>query len=171
MTSTNSTQLFVFAYPDFVNGHWIDADNVDDLQDAIEALQEKDARFEKYEEFGIADTDDDNGLMGLFIGKHGAFDFDGYMEVRDSGEEPEAIKAYIDIFGEFDAGLFEEAWSGDWSSSSDPELDFTYELVDSCYNLEKEMGSLASYFDYERFKRDLFISDYTEMNGHIFRNI
>ena len=31
------------------------------------------------------------------------------------------------------------------------------------------MGNLASYFDYDAFARDLFISDYYFDNGYVFR--
>ena len=40
------------------------------------------------------------------------------------------------------------------------EEDFAEELVNDCYDLDKMMGNLAGYFDYEKFARDLFISDY-----------
>ena len=42
----------------------------------------------------------------------------------------------------------------------DSEEDFARELVDECYDLDKMMGDLAGYFDYEAFARDLFINDY-----------
>ncbi len=42
----------------------------------------------------------------------------------------------------------------------DSEEDFARELVNECYDLEKMMGNLADYFDYESFARDLFINDY-----------
>ena len=42
----------------------------------------------------------------------------------------------------------------------DSEEDFARELVNECYDLEKTMGDLAGYFDYEAFARDLFINDY-----------
>ena len=40
------------------------------------------------------------------------------------------------------------------------EEDFAEELVNDCYDLDNMMGSLACYFDYEKFARDLFMSDY-----------
>ena len=42
----------------------------------------------------------------------------------------------------------------------DSEEDFARELVNECYDLDNMMGSLACYFDYEAFARDLFINDY-----------
>ena len=42
----------------------------------------------------------------------------------------------------------------------DSEEDFARELVNECYDLDNMMGSIACYFDYEAFARDLFINDY-----------
>ena len=42
----------------------------------------------------------------------------------------------------------------------DSEEDFAEEIVSDCYDLDNMMGSLACYFDYEKFARDLFMTDY-----------
>lgn len=64
---------------------------------------------------------------------------------------------------------FQEAFCGYFDS----EKDYAEELIAQCYDLEEMMGSLASYFDYEAFARDLFISDYwyDEKTEAVFRNI
>jgi antirestriction protein len=54
---------------------------------------------------------------------------------------------------------------GQWDS----EKDFAEHIVDECYNLDDMMGSLASYFDYEAYARDLFIDDYYFTDGYVFR--
>ena len=41
--------------------------------------------------------------------------------------------------------------------------------LNAIYNLDDMMGSLASYFDYEAYARDLFIDDYYFTNGYVFR--
>ncbi|WP_289641033.1 antirestriction protein ArdA [uncultured Muribaculum sp.] len=52
------------------------------------------------------------------------------------------------------------------------EEDFARHIVEECYNLEKTMGDLARYFDYEAFGRELFMYDYTMgANGHVFRPV
>ena len=82
--------------------------------------------------------------------KHGNDAVDDYMEFEDSLDN------------------FEEAYCGEWDS----EEDFARHIVDECYNLEKMMGSLANYFDYEAFGRELFMWDYNMgANGHVFRRI
>ena len=82
--------------------------------------------------------------------KHGNDAVDDYMEFEDSLDN------------------FEEAYCGEWDS----EEDFARHIVDECYNLEKMMGSLANYFDYEAYARELFNWDYNMgANGHVFRRI
>ena len=34
-------------------------------------------------------------------------------------------------------------------------LDVAYEIIDECYDLERMLGRLSSYFDYAAFARDL----------------
>lgn len=82
--------------------------------------------------------------------KHGNDAVDDYMEFEDSLDN------------------FEEAYCGEWDS----EEDFARHIVDECYNLDKMMGSLANYFDYEAYARELFNWDYNMgANGHVFRRI
>ena len=51
----------------------------------------------------------------------------------------------------------------------DSEEDFARETVNDCYDLEKMMGNLADYFDYDALARDLFMCDYYfGSNGTVF---
>ena len=76
----------------------------------------------------------------------------------------------VDYYLEFNDLLdnFEEAYCGEWDS----EEDVARHIVEECYNLEKMMGSLVNYFDYEAFARELFNWDYNMgANGHVFRRV
>lgn len=78
----------------------------------------------------------------------------------------EAFDDYMDIRCDDDFEKFEEAYCGEWDS----EEDFARQLVDDCYDIERQMGSLSIYFDYAAFGRDLFLTDYTMgEHGHVFR--
>ena len=46
-------------------------------------------------------------------------------------------------------------------------LDVAYEIIDECYNLEKMLGNLANYFDYNAFARDLSYDGYTETSNGV----
>jgi hypothetical protein len=62
---------------------------------------------------------------------------------------------------------FEEAYCGEWNS----EQEFADNLADEMGFIE-EMGriNLAQYFDYDKWARDLFMTDYWSSNGYVFRN-
>lgn len=78
--------------------------------------------------------------------------------VHDHGYE--LVKGYVDYFDADQLDQFEERYQGEFKN----EEDFAYSLVDDLYDLDKMMGSLAPYFDYEAFARDLFMGDYVSVN-------
>ena len=93
--------------------------------------------------------------------------FDKILEyAKLDDKEQEAFDDYLDLGHDFDIERFREAYCGNWDS----EEDFAQDIIDSCYDIEKTMGSLSSYFDYEAFARDLFMCDYQMgANNHVFR--
>ena len=94
--------------------------------------------------------------------------FNNILKFSDMCENygSEAIEDYFEFSDDLDC--FEEAYCGEWDS----EEDFARNIIEECYNLEKDLGNLAIYFDYEAFARDLFMWDYTMgANGHVFRRI
>lgn len=78
----------------------------------------------------------------------------------------EAVDDYMEYYDDFDS--FDEAYCGEWDS----EEDFARNIVEECYDIEKSMGNLANYFDYEAFARDLFMWDYNMgAHNHVFRRL
>ena len=67
-----------------------------------------------------------------------------------------AVDDFLEIFSPEDLDRMDDSYMGVYDS----EEDFAREIVSDCYDIEKMMGDLADYFDYEAFARDLFISDY-----------
>lgn len=57
---------------------------------------------------------------------------------------------------------FEDEYQG----ANKDEEDFAYEIVEECYDLPE---FAKTYFDYEKFARDLFIGDYYYEDGYVFR--
>ena len=95
-------------------------------------------------------------------------DFDSILEYSDMCDKhgQEAVDDYMEFHDELDN--FEDCYIGEYDS----EEDFARHIVDECYNLEREMGDLARYFDYEAFARELFDWDYTMgANNNVFRRI
>ena len=139
--------------------------------------------FSDYDEFidfckAIHADEDDPELM--------AQDFEGfprqwYNEGFMSEEDFDHIQEYTELCDKYDADAvddymefaddlddFEEAYCGEWDS----EEDFARHIVDECYDLERTMGDLSRYFDYEAFGRDLFMWDYNMgANNHVFRRV
>ena len=95
-------------------------------------------------------------------------DFDHIQEYTELCDkyDVDAVDDYMEFADELDN--FEETYCGEWDS----EEDFARHIVEECYDLEKLMGDLSRYFDYEAFGRDLFMWDYNMgANNHVFRRI
>ena len=95
-------------------------------------------------------------------------DFDHILEYTKMCDEhgDEAIEDYMEFYDDLDH--FDDAYCGEWDS----EDDFARSIVEDCYDIEKSMGSLSIYFDYEAFARDLFMYDYgMGANNHVFRRL
>lgn len=57
---------------------------------------------------------------------------------------------------------FEDEYQGEYRD----EEDFAYEIVEQCYDLPE---FAKTYFDYEKFARDLFMTDYWYEDGYVFQ--
>ena len=147
-------------------GLWIDLSSFDDYDEfinfckAIHADEEDpELMAQDYECFprcwyneGFMDEDDFNHIKE-------------YTEMCDKHSQ-EAVDDFLELND--DLSDFEEAYCGEWDS----EEDFARHIVDECYDLERTMGNLSRYFDYEAFGRELFMWDYSMgANGHVFRRI
>ena len=66
----------------------------------------------------------------------------------------------VDI--EYLISSFEDEYQGQYRS----EEDYAYEVVEQCYDLPE---FAKTYFNYEKFARDLFICDYWYEDGFVFR--
>lgn len=87
-----------------------------------------------------------------------------YYGLNDN--EREAMDDFIELYYDFDLELFHERYQGKFDS----EEDFADFIISECYDLDNMMGDLSYYFDYEKYARDLFMSDYDYgSNGHVFR--
>ena len=81
-----------------------------------------------------------------------------------SEDEREVFDAYYDYTGDDSLAHAQEHYMGKFES----EEDFAEMIVNECYDLERMMGNLSYYFDYGRYARDLFMTDYTFCDGLVF---
>ncbi|MCH5346793.1 MAG: antirestriction protein ArdA [Muribaculaceae bacterium] len=147
-----------------LRGLWIDLTSFDDYDEfinfclAIHADEDDpELMAQDYEEFPR-----DYYTEG-FISREDFLNILKFSELCEN-YDAEAIYDYLERFDELDD--FEEAFIGHWNS----EEDFARHIIDECYDLERAMGSLAMYFDYERFAYDLFIDGYYRgEHGNVFR--
>jgi antirestriction protein len=159
---TNATiQVYVSTYAKYnagnLKGAWVDLETYDteDLfNDHIAELHND----EVDPEFMIPDFE---GFPKEFYSECGldsrVFE---WLELCDY--QRELVSAFLDCFGNSN-DIFEDTDNA-FVGRYDSDLDFAYETVESCYNLEEP---LASYFDYDKFARDLMI-DHSSSNGFYF---
>jgi antirestriction protein len=95
--------------------------------------------------------------------------------IEEAGHDLRAVRAYRDNIGEQYAPLLEwEDWIGDFEESYQGEMstkEFAEQLAEEFFDFDGVYNSIAQYFDYEKWERDLFMGDYWENDGYIFRSI
>lgn len=128
--------------------------------------------FESYEDFENfclaihADEDDpeltyqdyENMPRSLYHEIIGEEEFNNIVKYCEMGGDYNvyAVEDFLEFYSPDDLGMMYDAYVGVYDSKED----FAREIVNDCSDLDKMMGSLACYFDYEALARDLFISDY-----------
>lgn len=127
-------------------GDWFDVDS--DLPDNIAKLLERTGG----EEWAIHDHE---GFCGYDVGENP--DLDELVHIAEMLEEHgPAIAAYFEhVGGDWDVSNFEDHYHGEWDS----EVAYAEDLFDECY-LRDVPESVRGYIDYEKWARDLFLSDY-----------
>ena len=118
------------------------------------------------EEYAIHDHEG----FGELIGEHTPLsEVANIVGALESCDDPEALQEFAEHYG-YDiteaSDHFASAYCGQWDS----EVAYAESYLADSGQLD-ESSFLASYFDYERFARDLFISDMTmTASGHVFHD-
>lgn len=98
-----------------------------------------------------------------------------WEQIEEAGHNREAVEAYRANMGESYTLLeewenwidqFEEAYQGEMTTR-----EFAEHLADGAFIPADSPQWVFTYFDYEKFERDLFMGDYFESNGFIFRSL
>ena len=102
--------------------------------------------------------DYENMPRSLYHESMGEEEFTNLLKYCDLCDEygVSAVEDFLEWDSTEDLERMHDAYVGVYDS----EEDFAEEIVSDCYDLEKTMGDLACYFDYEKFARDLFMCDY-----------
>jgi antirestriction protein len=92
--------------------------------------------------------------------------------IEEAGHDLGAVRAYRDNIGEQYTPLLEwEDWIDQFEEAYQGEMDtreFAEQLAEEFFDLSSPLGN---YFDFEKWERDLFMGDYWENDGHIFRSL
>jgi antirestriction protein len=170
MKATNEIRIYVACLKAYNNGklhgEWIDAtQDADDIQSDANKMLEvspEHTEDEPCEEWAIHDYE---GFGSIKLSEY--TDFEEVAKIAKAIEQHgEAFTIYASDVGlEHAIENFEEAYCGEWKS----EEDYAENLVEDTGMLSECPESMKSYFDYEKFARDLFMCDYWYDNGHVFR--
>ena len=102
--------------------------------------------------------DFENMSRSLYHESMGVEEFENILKYCDLCDDywVSAVDDFLEWFSPEDLDRMPDAYAGVYDS----EEDFAREIVNDCYDINKMMGYLAYYFDYEAFDRDLFMCDY-----------
>lgn len=147
-----------------LDGAWLDLEAFDSYDEFLEicALLHDDEddpefMFQDYQGFP-REWYDESGLKESF---------DNIVEYCKLDEnDREVFDTYYEWSGNADFAHFRDHYMGKF----DTEEDFAEYIVSECYDLDNMMGDLSFYFDYERYARDLFMTDYAFCDGYVFSN-
>lgn len=115
-----------------------------------------------YEEWIVADYD---GIPNGYVWEYDLKD--DYWELKEAMDAnphiPEAV-FFAGVSLEIPPASIPEAYQGTY----DRDEDFAADLAESCGYLDDMPENLSYYFDYEKFARDLMLSDFMQASGHYF---
>lgn len=136
-------------------GMWVDISTFDDYDDFVNfcnAIHADEADPE------LMYQDYENMSRSLYHESMGEEGFNKILKYCELCEEYDVFAVYdfLELFMPEDLDRMPDAYVGVYESKED----FARELVNECYDLEKTMGNLADYFDYDALARDLFMCDY-----------
>jgi antirestriction protein len=161
---TDQAAIYCGTYAKYNNGSiagaWIDLTQVSDADELYEicaAIHSNEAdpeyMFQDYQ-----------GFPRAFYGESGLDSkIWGYLQKIADGTDADALRSFVENDSSADLSSFEDSYCGKYKDMED----YAYELIRECYVLPEP---LASYFDYEKYARDLGYDGYwQDSNGHVFR--
>ena len=156
---SNSPALYCGTYGKYNSGNprgmWVDLSTFESYEDfenfclAIHADEaDPELMYQDYENMP-------RSLYHESMGEEGFNKIAEYCELCDD-YSVSAVDDFLELYSPEDLDRMPDAYEGVYDS----EEDFAREIVNDCYDLDKMMGNLAYYFDYEALARDLFMGDY-----------
>jgi antirestriction protein len=166
---TANYRIYVASLADYnegtLYGKWIDLDgkSAEEITEEVQAMLKASPSDSIAEEWAIHDYD------GIKCEEYDSFeDIAEQVAILEqlSVDELDAYPLFVANYGVTDLEKFEDAYQGKWDS----ELEYCYDYVDAIGLLSEMPEHLHGYFDYDSYARDLFMTDYTFINGHVFND-
>lgn len=173
MIDIQDAQIYVGTYAKYnegsLFGKWMQLSDYSDLEEFYDACKEL-HKDEEDPELMFQDWEEiPEGLVGECWLSENFFDL---RDVIDSlkDDQPEAFMVWCahgshDISREDTHSLLSK-FRDEYQGKYDSEEDYAYEYVENCYDLPE---FAKTYFDYEKFARELFSTDYWFEDGFVFR--
>ena len=138
-----------------LGGMWVTVSTFNDYEDFVNFCKAIHADEEEPE---LMYQDFANMPDSLYHESMGAEEFENILKYCDLCDEYNvlAVDDFLEWYSPEDLDMMYDSYVGVYDSKED----FAREIVSDCYDLDKMMGDLACYFDYEALASDLFISDY-----------
>ena len=179
MKTSQTPQIYVGTYAKYNNGSiagkWVDLEIYDNKEDFFEYCKELHSD-EEDPEFMFQDYE---YIPKKLISECSVSEklFDYIKAIKDMEDETiEALGLFIDDKDinkdtDFDELMqdFRDEYQGYYDGSEGTELEFTYQYIEEHGILNEMPQHLHNYFDYKAYAHDLFIEDFIDYDGHVFR--
>lgn len=138
-----------------LSGIWVDISTFDDYEDFVNFCLAIHADEEDPE---LMYQDFENMPDSLYHESMGEKEFNKIEEYCELCDEysVEAVEDFLEWYSPDDLDMMHDVYVGVYDS----EEDFAREIVNDRCDLEKMIGDLSYYFNYEALARDLFLGDY-----------
>lgn len=137
------------------NGMWLNVSTFNDYEDFINFCKAIHADEEDPE---IMFQDGENIPDSLYHESMGKEEFENILKYCDLCDEynVSAVEDFLEFYSPEDLDNMQDAYVGVYDS----EEDFAREIVNERCDIDKMIGDLSYYFNYEALARDLFLGDY-----------
>lgn len=173
ITDLSEASIYVGTYAKYnngsIDGRWMKLSDFLDKDEFMEACAELHAD-EENPEFMFQDWEN---IPDKLIGE--SWLHDNFFDIRDaieglSSDKQEAFIVWCNHcshdLSKDDVHYLISSFRDDFQGKYDAEEDYAYQIVEECYDLPE---FAKTYFDYEKFARDLFMTDYWFEDGFVFR--
>ena len=158
-----------------LGSEWLDFDDFDNWEEIVEELTKEGFELNAIdEELFVQDIEGVPSSSCDWDNTHPKVIFELIKKsgVLDDEYKYELMEAYCEVrsFDEWSnlVNDYEDNWDRDIIFYRGQDMnDVAYSIVNECYDLEKMLGSLASYSDYNAFARDLSYEGYTETSNGV----